>query len=466
MSAVFSDQPNSQLPVNSRRKIPPGPRGKPIIGNLREFRSDILGLLETSARAYGEIVHFRVGPREIFLLNDPYYIQHVLQTNSRNYRKGMALVRSKILLGEGLLTSEGDFWLRQRRLIQPAFHRKQIAMFGQIMTDCTLEMMTQWQSYIEAHQPLNMAEEMMGLTLNIVCQTLFSTTITEEERAVVQEAMEIVLQLGVKNATRLPFFEKLPTRGNQLAKKAIHQLDEIVYRIIRERRLYPQVDEMGDLLTLLMTATDADTGEVMNDRQVRDEVMTLFLAGHETTANALAWTWYLLSENPTAENQLHTELNTVLGGRLPTMDDLPKLPYTQAVLHESMRLYPPAWVISRQAIGDDEIGGYPIAAGSAVLLSPYVMHRNPNYWENPERFNPTRFLGDSLQWRPHFSYFPFGGGARQCIGMNFALMEAQLVLATVAQSYRLRVGEGFKIEPEALVTLRPRNGVYVMIEPR
>ncbi len=464
MSIVFSDQPNSQFPVNSRRKIPPGPRGKPIIGNLREFRSDILGLLETSTRAYGEIVHFRVGPREIFLLNDPYYIQHVLQTNSRNYRKGMALVRSKILLGEGLLTSEGDFWLQQRRLIQPAFHRKRIAAFGQIMTDCTLEMMTQWQSYIEVHQPLTMAEEMMGLTLNIVCQTLFSTTITKEEQAAVQEAIEIVLRFGVKNATRLPFMEKLPTPGNQLAKKAIRQLDAIVYRIIRERRRYPQIDDGNDLLTMLMAATNADTGEAMNDRQVRDEVMTLFLAGHETTANALAWSWYLLSENPAAADQLHAELDKVLKGRLPTVDDL--LPYTQAVLQESMRLYPPAWVISRQAIGDDEIGGYPIPAGSAVILSPYVMHRNPNYWENPERFDPTRFLGDNLQWRPHYSYFPFGGGARQCIGMNFALMEAQLVLATVAQSYRVKLVEGVKVEPEALVTLRPRDGVPVVIEPR
>ncbi|MCQ3929788.1 MAG: cytochrome P450 [Chloroflexi bacterium] len=461
MSVVFSDQPDSQIPVNARRKIPPGPRGKPIMGNLREFRSDILGLLETSARAYGEIVHFRVGPREIFLLNDPYYIQHVLQTNSRNYRKGMALVRSKILLGEGLVTNEGDFWLH---LIQPTFHGKQITTFGQIMADCTLDMMTQWQPYVEARQPLNMAEEMMGLTLNIVCKALFSATITEQEQGAVKQAMEVVLQFGIKNATRPSFMGKLPTPGNQLAKNAIRQLDEIVYRLIQERRQHPQADGTSDLLTLLMMATDADTGEVMNDRQVRDEVMTLFLAGYETTANALAWTWYLLSENPAAADQLHAELDGVVSGRLPAIDDV--LPYTHAVLQESMRLYPPAWVISRQVIGDDEIGGYPIPAGSAVILSPYVMHRNPNYWENPECFAPTRFLGDSLQWRPHYSYFPFGGGARQCIGMNFAMMEAQLVLATVAQSYRIKLVEGCKVEPEALVTLRPRNGINVVIEPR
>lgn len=277
MSVVFSDQPNSQIPVNSRRKIPPGPRGKPIIGNLREFRSDILGLLETSARAYGEIVHFRVGPREIFLLNDSYYIQHVLQTNSRNYRPG----RSKI----------------------------------------------------------------------------------------------------------------------PLTKKAIRRLD----KMIQERR------------------------------HQRDEVMWVFWTGHETTANVLAWTWYLLSENPAATHQLYAELDSVLHGRLPTIDDV--LPYTQAVLKESMRLYPPVWLMSRQAIGDDEIGGYPIPTGSTVIVSPYIMHRNPTYWENPEQFDPTRFLGETSQWRPHFSYFPFGGG--QGIGMDFVMIEAQLGLATVAQSYRL-----------------------------
>ncbi len=460
MSVVYTDQPNSQLPANPSRKIPPGPRGKPIIGNLRDFRRDILGLLETSARAYGEIVHFRVGPREIFLLNDPYYIQHVLQTNSRNYRKGRALVRTKVLLGEGLLTSEGDLWLRQRRLIQPAFHRKRIAALGQMMTDCTLDMMAHWQP----HQSLNVAEEMMGLTLNIVCKALFSTNISEEEQATVKEAMDVALKFGVRNATRPPFMEKMPTRENHAAKKAIHQLDGIVYQIIQERRQHSQADGMNDLLTMLMTATDADTGEAMNDRQLRDEVMTLFLAGHETTANALAWTWYLLSENPAAAEQLYAELDSVLNGRLPTMDDLPNLPYAQAVLQESMRLYPPAWVISRQAIGEDEIGGYPIPTGSAVIVSPYMMHRNPIYWENAERFDPTRFLNP--QWRPHFSYFPFGGGSRQCIGMNFALMEAQLVLATVAQSYRLKLAEGTKVVPEALITLRPRDGVHVVIEPR
>ncbi len=460
MSVVYTDQPNSQLPANPSRKIPPGPRGKPIIGNLRDFRRDILGLLETSARAYGEIVHFHVGPREIFLLNDPYYIQHVLQTNSRNYRKGRALVRTKILLGEGLLTSEGDLWLRQRRLIQPAFHRKRIAALGEMMTDCTLDMMAHWQP----HQSRDVAEEMMGLTLDIVCKALFSTNISEQERATVKEAMDVALKFGVTNATRPPFMEKLPTRENHAAKKAIRQLDRIVYRIIQERHQHPQADDMSDLLTMLMTATDADTGEAMNDHQLRDEVMTLFLAGHETTANALAWTWYLLSENPAVAEQLYAELDSILNGRLPTMDDLPNLPYTQAILQESMRLYPPAWVISRQAVGEDEIGGYPIPIGSAVIVSPYVMHRNPIYWENPERFDPMRFLNP--QWRPHFSYFPFGGGARQCIGMNFAMMEAQLVLATVAQSYRLKLVEGTKVVPEALITLRPRNGVPVVIEPR
>ncbi|MBI5930837.1 MAG: cytochrome P450 [Chloroflexi bacterium] len=466
MSVVFSDQPQSQLPISSNRKIPPGPRGKPIIGNLHDFRKDILTTLESAAREYGEIVHFKVGPREIFLLNDPYYIQHVLQTNHHNYRKGWALVRTKILLGEGLLTSEGDFWLHQRRLIQPAFHRKRIAAFGQMMTDCTSEMMEAWQPYIESGQPLNLTEEMMNLTLNVVCQTLFSTHITDAERAVVKDAMEVVLLFGLKNVTRPPFMEKLPTLGNQQARKAIHQLDKIVYRIIQERRAHPQDDEKSDLFTMLMSVQDEDTGESMDDRQVRDEIMTLFLAGHETTANTLAWTFYLLSENPTMTDALWAELDRVLDGQVPAVENLSNLPYTQAVLQESMRLYPPAWVISRQAINDDEIGGYPIPMGSAVIVSPYVMHRNPNYWEKPEQFNPTRFLDDSRPWRPPFSYFPFGGGARQCIGMNFAMMEAQLILATVAQKYQLHLVPTTKVEPEALLTLRPRNGLPMTIEWR
>jgi len=368
---------------------------------------------------------------------------------------------AKRFLGEGLLTSEGEHHRRQRRLAQPAFHRQRIVGYGAIMTDYAARARERWQN----GATVDIAEEMNRLTLAIVGKTLFDADVEAESREI-GEALTTILSLF--NQVMLPYtglLQKFPLPANRRFQRAAERLDATIYRMIQEHRA-GGVDR-GDLLSMLLAAQDEEGGGGgMTDKQVRDEAMTIFLAGHETTANALAWTWYLLSQNPAVETKLHAELDRVLAGRLPNFHDLPQLRYTEMVLAESMRLFPPAWVIGRRALTDQPLGPYTIPANAIVICSQYVTHHNRRYFPEPFRFDPERWTPEAKARLPKFAYFPFGGGARICIGESFAWMEGILLLATLAQRWRMRLVPGHPVEPQPRITLRPKHGLRMTLERR
>ena len=446
------------------KRYPPGPRQRFPLENLARFRSDRLGFLQHMA-SYGDVSHLEIRDRHFYLLNHPDLIQDVLVTNDRLFIKSRALQVARRLLGDGLLTSEGDFHLRQRRLVQPAFHRQRMAAYGEVMARVAAQTSERWSTQ-GANLAVDMSQEMIRLTLAIVGKTLFDADV-EGEAPEIGEALTEALHAFSR--TLLPgggILEKLPLPANRRAEEARQRLDATMYRIIRQRR--ESGEDRGDLLSMLLAARDDDGKETdgMSDPQVRDEAMTLFLAGHETTSNALTWTWYLLSQNPVEERLLHAELDRVLGDRLPAMDDIPNLPYTRMVLSEAMRLYPPAYVVGRQAIEDYEVRGYVVPAGSTVFVSQYVMQRDPRYWFDAERFNPNRWMPEAQARRPKFTYFPFGAGSRVCIGESFAWTEGILVLATLAQHWQARLVLGHPVTPEPLITLRPKFGMRMTLHKR
>src|SRR6266699_746548 len=445
---------------DKRGKRPPHHHTLSLLGSASEIQRDPLGFLLRTQKL-GEVVRLRFLFSPAYLISHPESIKYVLQQHARNYNKDLiTYTMFKPMLGQGLLINDGPSWLHQRRLMQPAFHRTRLTTYGTLMTDATVEMLERWHACSERGMPLNMAEEMMRLTLRIVGQARFTPDLNQEV-GTVGSAVTTVLELFGDYVFR-PFPPLgVPTPRNRRLQRAIHALDQVVYRMIAERRMLQT--EGRDLLSMLLLAQDEETGQGMNDRQVRDEVMTLLLAGHETTANTLTWTWYLLSQSPEIERRLHLELNEVLGGRVPTVEDLPNLKYPRMIIEETLRLYPPTPVLSRKAIGHDELRGYPIAANSLIMLSPYAVHRHPALWEEPERFDPDRFGPERSATRPAYAYFPFGGGPRVCIGNHFAMMEAQLLLSTIAQRYRLRIIPGHPVEPQMVVTLRPRSGLPMTI---
>lgn len=425
------------------------------------FRRDPLTFMLDSARDHGDIVFFKFGPQDLYLLNHPDYIRDVLVTNNRNFVKSRGLQMAKRFLGESLLTSEGDFHRRQRRLAQPAFHRQRINGYAEVMTEYAGRTRGRWHD----GETLDLWQEMMRLTLAIVGKTLFDADV-EAEAPEIGAALTDVMQLFERITN--PFgglLQKLPLPGNYRWLRAKKRLDETIYRIINDRRA--SGEDRGDLLSMLLLAQDEEgDGGSMNNEQLRDEAMTLFVAGHETTANALTWTWYLLSQNPEAEAKLHEEIDTILGAALPTADDVVRLRYTEMVFAESMRLYPPAWILGRRVLSDYEVGGYTIPANSIVLMSPWVMHRDPRYFPDPDRFDPERWTAEAREARPKFSYFPFGGGPRVCIGEQFAWMEGALLISAIAQKWNLRLAPGHRVEPRAMITLRPRYGMQMISEAR
>src|SRR6202049_3307763 len=436
-------------------KFPPGPEPGALDGVFSPFRRDPLTFLTGAAREYGDIVGLRFLHYRTYLISHPDYVEDVLVNHPRKFLKGRVLQANKRLFGNGLLTSEGDFWLRQRRLAQPAFHRTRIASYGDAMVRYTEQMLEHWKhgQEVDAHQ------EMMQLTLNIVGKTLFDADVAGDAREI-GRTITLLLDFS-SDFRRLIFTPKwLPTPRNIQTTLAIRRLDKIVYRMIAERRASKR--DAGDLLSMLLAAQDED-GSHMNDRQLRDETLTLFLAGYETTANLLAWTWWLLAKHPNVEGQLHQELDATLAGRSPTLGDLPRLRYAEHILTESLRLYPPAWGMARLAVEDHEIAGYPVPAGTGVAIAQWVVHRDPRWYDAPNEFRPERWEGDLQKHLPRFAYFPFGGGPRQCIGNTFALMEATLVLATIAQRFRLRVMQEGDVVPLASITLRPQAGVRVRL---
>jgi cytochrome P450 len=441
--------------------VPVGPKGGRVMGNMKEFNRDTLAFVERCAREFGDVVLTRFLYVPAYFLFNPEHIEYVLASGSKNFVKAMSL-RSPFflrLVGNGLVTSEGEFWRRQRRLAQPAFHRDRVNAYGETMVEFAERMLATWRDgdTLDAH------EEMMMLTQAVVARTLFSADVSGEADEIGAALSFIVRPFSSQATLRWILDNRLPTPGHLRFNSAVRKIDRFVYRIIAERRA--SGEDTGDLLSMLLRAQDED-GTRMTDRQLRDEVMTLFLAGHETTALALTWAWYLLALNPEAEEKLHAELSEVLNGRAPTVEDLAALRYCEWVVKESMRLYPPAYAVGREAVRDCEVGGYRIPAGMQVFAFQWVVQRDARWFDEPAEFRPERWRDEVASRLPKFAYFPFGGGPRQCIGNSFALMEAVLILATVAQRFRLRLVPEPKVELLPAMSLRPKSGVPVKVEAR
>ncbi|MFN6963936.1 MAG: cytochrome P450 [Pyrinomonadaceae bacterium] len=451
--------------------LPPSVRPDLFGGHFRSFRGDPTGFLTRLSRL-GDVAAFRMGPQRAFLVNHPDLIRDLLVVNAHKFKKGRALQRARSLLGDGLLTAEGEFHLRQRRMIQPAFHKTRIAEYARTMVDYAERMSGSWSD----GDVRDIDHEMMHLTLQIVGKTLFGAEVGDEADEVGRAMTTLV---SMFNFLLLPFsewLEKLPLPQSRRYRHARDTLNSVIYGIIDERRR--SGEDKGDLLSMLLLAQDEDDGRGMSDEQVRDEALTLFLAGHETTANALTWTWYLLSENPEVEAKLHEEMrisdfgfrNAGDRSEIPQSEIRdPQSPYVEAVVAESMRLYPPAWTVGRLAIEEHELGGYRIPKGSLVLASQWVMHRDPRFWDEPEAFRPERWLAAGRSVKEagqRFIYFPFGGGTRRCIGEGFAWTEATLLLATLARRWRLRLVPEQKIDLQPMITLRPKFGMRMRLERR
>ena len=445
-----------------RKQIAPGPRGNWLLGNLQEFRRDVLGLMSESARTFGDVVRFRLGPRVIHLLNHPDHVEHVLQKNAGNFDKqtrSAGFIKS--VTGNSLLTTNGEFWQRQRRLLQPAFHHQNVAGFAERMIAATGTMLEQWRARANNRETLDVASEMMRLTYTIVARTLFSADVGADAETI-ECAMHVILPHTFGRLGRIVNWPAwVPTPENHRFRTALRDIDGVVYHIIEQHR---RTQDTGapdrDLLSMLLRVRDPETGAGFSDKQLRNETITFLLAGHETTANALTWTFYLLSQHPEVEGRLWEEVSKVLDGRAPTLADLPRLSFTKMVIKESMRLFPPIWIIERRVIAADVVGGFHLPAGSAVVIAPYALHRHPKFWDAPEKFDPTRFTDATPE-----AYIPFGTGPRFCIGSEFAMLEAQLITAMVAQSFRLRLVPGHLVVPLPGITLRARHGLLMTLHP-
>ena len=439
--------------------MPPGPRARFPGEFLLRLRADFLGFLGEVAREYGDAASFRLGGERYLLLNHPDLIRDVLVTHQRLFAKGRALEQARRLLGNGLLTSEGETHLRQRRLAQPAFHRDRVAGYGETMVRCAARARDRWRD----GQTLDMHAEMMRVTLAIVGKTLFDADV-EGDAEEIGHALEDTL--AAFSLSMLPFgewLERVPLPATRRLMRARATLDRTIYRLIAERRA--SGEDRGDLLSMLMQATDTDgDGTGMSDEQLRDEALTLFLAGHETTANALSWTWYLLSQHPDVAARLHEEVDAL--GHEPAFADLPTLSFARRIVSESIRLYPPAYAIGRRALEPYSFAGFTVPARTIVLVSTYLQHRDPRWWAEPDRFDPDRWTPEATAARPKFSYFPFGAGTRVCIGEQFAWSEAVLVLATLAQRWKPEMVPGHPVVLQPRITLRPKHGLRMTLRRR
>lgn len=450
----------NQAQLATQAPLPPGPKGHPILGVMRDFNRDTLGFI-TRCRDYGDVVRMRFLYVTAYFLYHPDDIEYVVSSNAKNFFKAMSL-RSNFfqrLVGNGLLTSEGETWKRQRRLAQPAFHRQRINSYAQVMVDFTERMISSWKE----GEVRDIHRDMMRLTLEIVVRTLFNADVSQDSDKVGRVLAAIVQPFASQATIKWILDNRLPTPTHRRFHREARQIDDIVYRIIAERRASGR--DQGDLLSMLLQAHDED-GSQMTDQQLRDEVMTLFLAGHETTALTLSWIWYLLAQNPQAEQKFHAELAEVLGGRLPAVEDLPSLKYVDMIAREAMRLYPPAYGLGREAIEDCEIGGYHVPRKTQVFMFQWATQRDPRFFDEPDRFYPERWSNDFIERLPKYAYFPFGGGPRFCIGSSFAMMEIALVLATIGQRFRLGLVSDHPVSLLPAMSLRPKDGIKVKIEKR
>jgi cytochrome P450 len=438
--------------------LPPGPKGSPLAGSLRPFNDRRLDWLAEIARTYGPVCAFRLGPRRCLLVSDPDLIEQVLVTDAKNYVKHFGARLYKPLLGNGLVTSEGDFWLRQRRLAQPAFLKNRLPNYAPAMTELTDQTARGWQ----AGQRIDVAEEMSRLTGAIALRTLFGAGAIRDQDAYNDAHITALTIIHERFRHLIQWPEWAPLPAHRRLKRALGHMDAIIDGFIREGR--SRAAPGDDLLSMLLRAQDED-GSRMTDVQLRDEAMTLFLAGHETTALTLSWTWYLLAQHPAVEAKLAEEWHAALAGRLPTPDDLPRLGYTEQVIQEAMRVYPPVYLIGREPLTDVELGGYGVRRGTTVFFSQWVSHRDPNYFDDPETFRPERWSDGLAKRLPKYAYYPFGGGPRVCIGNGFAMMEAVLLLTTLGRRWRF-TAEPVQVTPWPTITLKPVPGVPAILTPR
>jgi len=443
-------------------RVPPGPPRSATPGLLHKLASNRLALMNLAAARYGDAARVAIGPKTLYIFNHPDYAKHVLADNAANYHKGIGLVQAKRAIGDGLLTSDGPRWREQRRMIQPVFQAKRIAEQAPVIADEAAELVKRLRQH-PAGQPVNITEEMTGLTLGVLGRALLEDDLSvfggigHSFEAVQDQAMFEMVTLSM-----IPMWVPLP---KQLRfRKARAHLEEVVKILVANKKARAGgtgEDVMSRLIELTRNEPDPDVGK----QRMRDELVTLLLAGHETTASTLSWSFYLLSEHPQVWERLHAEAVAVLGDRTPTVDDLPQLRYTSMVIEEVMRMYPPVWILPRLAQADDEIGGYHVPAGADVVVCPYLMHRHPGFWTDPERFDPERFAPEASSARPRYSYIPFGAGPRFRVGSNLGMMEAVLVLATVVRELRLVRQPGYRVVPEPMLSLRIKGGLPMTIHP-
>ena len=443
-------------------RLPPMPPGQPLIGHARALREDPVHHFVRWGTTVADVVRLSVPGADLAYVFHPDGVRHVLQSNAKNYSKQTrAFAKMRMFLGNGLVTSDGDFWKRQRRIAAPAFHRQRVEAFGDTMTRATADVLARWEK-VPAGVSVDVGRELMTLTMRIASETLLGKDLSDTADAV-GDAITFLVKNTNDRITRLVDLPlSVPTAENRRYVAAVRTVDAVLTALVAERRRNPGGHQ--DLLAMLLEARDEETGEGMTDVQLRDEAVTIFSAGHETTSNALAWTFLLLARHPGEAARVYAEVDAALQGRTPTVADLPAMPFARNVIQEAMRLHPPAWITDRCAIADDEVCGYHIPAGTQVLVSPWATHRDPRFWDDPEAFDPDRFTPERSAGRPLFAYFPFGGGPRICIGNAFAMMEAQLLLAQISQRFRLELAPGAHVVEERGVTLRP--GPTLPMRPR
>lgn len=444
--------------LTSSKKIPGGPKGIPIVGVMFEFPPDRREFLTKVARQYGDVAQFSIANLKFYEVVHPDGVQHVMEDNQRNYERGKMFDPIRNLIGNGLLLSDGAFWQRQRGLMEPTYHLQNIARFGETITQDAKALAEHWQMYAAQGQAFDALQDLYNLALKTTTRVVLSVETPDDLETVIRSIRLLLENISFHFET--PFYPSMnvPTPRNRKLAQALRTFDQILFRSIEARRRKTPTDGGGlgeDLLGMFMAARSTETGQGMTDEELRTEIVTVFATGPEPTAIAVAWAFYFLAKHPDVQEKLATELAQALNGRPPTVADLPGLVYTRMVLQESLRLFPPAWLINRSAIGDDEIGGYAIPAGGVIMMSPYLTHRHTSFWEDPEKFDPERFSAERSAGRSKFAYFPFGVGPHQCIGMDLAMLQAQLTLATLVQRFHLELLPEAKIEVLAGLMLRP-----------
>jgi len=449
--------------ITTEKQMPPGPGGFPVIGNLRRMRKQgILAFYQDLWKEYGDVVRVNMGPMNIYQFIRPEHIQTILVKRSDQYVKGFSHEKLRVALGSGILTAEGELWRRQRKIMAPTYTRKGVEQFSQTMNHETQKMLSRWKT-IAPGVPLSLNKEMMRLAMSVISQAMFTIDVGKDFKEA-GDALTFILEFANKRTMSFidpPMF--IPTPMNRKIKYAINSIDQFLYNIINERRYSPPGD---DLLSILMTSTDEETGKVMDDKQLRDEVLITFFAGHETTAQLLTWAWYLLARHPEVEECFHQELDQVLAGRSPDVEDVPNLVYTRMIIDETLRLFSPVAMTARDAVLDDVVDGYYVPKGSVITITPYITHRHPEFWQNPNEFYPEHFTQEQVDQRPRYAYIPFGAGPRICLGMHFALLEAVLVLGEVGQRYTFKLVRDQDVKPIWSGTLRPEVDIFMTLSPR